>query len=84
MTISSDTWASSPVRDTPANIMHRWLRAALHAYAAQRARRHHRAKLRALSLLNDATLKDIGVHRSEILSLELGDGSGRIHGSAEA
>jgi uncharacterized protein YjiS (DUF1127 family) len=40
-------------------------------------RRRRNANYRALSAVDSRTLRDIGIDRSEILSLTLGDASGR-------
>ena len=77
MTITSDSWAARPTRRSPISSMSTWFDAAGQALAHLRERRRARANYRALGAVSNATLKDIGVHRSEVMSLSLGDASGR-------
>ncbi len=46
-----------------------------------RARRQRRAAMRALERVDNATLKDIGMSRAELMSVCYGDTTGRRHGN---
>jgi uncharacterized protein YjiS (DUF1127 family) len=50
-----------------------------HVYGAFREARERRLAAQEMNFLDDGTLKDIGIHRSEITSLIHGDPRDRIH-----
>jgi uncharacterized protein YjiS (DUF1127 family) len=78
MTITFDNWAIARTRPAPATMVITWLETGVRAWSSLRNRRRRaRANYRALGAVSNATLKDIGLHRSEIMSLTLGDASGR-------
>ena len=77
MTITSDSWAAGPTRQGPMSLMSAWLHAADQAWAHLRERRRARVNYRALGAVSDTTLRDIGVRRCEIMSVALGDATGR-------
>ena len=54
-----------------------WRETAARLLAALKAHRRARQTFNALSELDARTLKDIGIDRSEILSVSFGDNSGR-------
>ncbi len=54
-----------------------WYEAASGFLAALRARRRARRTFNALNAVDARTLKDIGIDRSEIMSISFGDNSGR-------
>ncbi len=77
MTINSYPWAMAPARHAPAAVFSALTDAALVGWQRIRECRRARANYRALGAVSASTLKDIGIDRSEIMSLTLGDSSGR-------
>jgi uncharacterized protein YjiS (DUF1127 family) len=77
MTITFNTRVGAGAPASPARVINSWLDAGGRAWSNLRERRRARANFRALGTVSNATLRDIGLHRSEILSMTMGDASGR-------
>ncbi len=77
MTITSENWPIAPTRPNPMVVISACMEAVLRGRDYLRQRRRARADYCDLSAVAASTLKDIGIDRSEIMSLTLGDSSGR-------
>ncbi len=77
MTATTGNWAARPTHESPTSLISAWFGAARRAWIQHREHRRAHAHYRALGAVSDATLRDIGVRRCEIMSMSLGDASGR-------